>query len=74
MLKNPLARAGDVRDVGLILWLERSLGVGNGNRLQYSCLENSIDSGAWLYIYIYIYITCFKNKQGYKSLTTEIYQ
>ena len=72
MLKNPLARAGDVRDVGLIPWLERSFGVGNGNRLQYSCLENSIDSGALLYIYTSI--TCFKNKQGYKSLTTEIYQ
>ena len=40
---NPPANAGDPRerDVGLIP------GVGNGNLLQYSCLENSMDMGAW---------------------------
>ena len=32
---------------GLIPGSERSLGVGNGNPLQYSCLENSMDRGAW---------------------------
>ena len=38
--------AGDARDVGSIPVLGRSLGVGNGNPLQYSCLENSMDRGA----------------------------
>ena len=45
-VKNPPARAGDVRDAGLIPGLRRSSGEGNGNPLQYSCLENSIDRGA----------------------------
>ena len=47
LVKNPLANEGDTRDTGLILELERSPGVGNGNPLQYSCLENPIDRGAW---------------------------
>ena len=34
-------------DLGLIPGLGRSLGEGNGNPLQYSCLENSMDGGAW---------------------------
>ena len=34
-------------DSGSILELRRSPGEGNGNPLQYSCLENSIDRGAW---------------------------
>ena len=38
--------AGDARDMGSIPGLGRSLGVGNGNKLQYSCLENSMDRGA----------------------------
>ena len=46
MVKNSPANAGDVRDTGLIPGLERSPGVGNGNP-QYSCLENSMDKGAW---------------------------
>ena len=41
------ASAGDAGDVGLIPGLGRSPGVGNGNSLQYSCLENSMDRGAW---------------------------
>ena len=41
------ANAGDSRDVDLIPGLGRSLGVGNGNPLQYSCLENFMDRGAW---------------------------
>ena len=45
--KNLPANAGDTRDSGLISGLGRSPGVGNGNPLQYSCLENSMDSGAW---------------------------
>ena len=40
MVKNSPANAGDVRDVGLILGSGRSPGEGNGNPLQYSCLES----------------------------------
>ena len=47
MVKNMPANAQDIRDVGLIPGLGRSPGGGHGNRLQYSCLENSMDSGAW---------------------------
>ena len=47
MIKNPPANAGDVRDVGSIPGSGRSPGVGNGNPLQYSCLENPMDRGAW---------------------------
>ena len=39
MLTNPPASAGDIGDVGLTPGLGRSPGVGNGNPLQYSCLE-----------------------------------
>ena len=44
MVKNPPASAGDM---GLIPESERSSGVGNGNPLLYSCLENPMDGGAW---------------------------
>ena len=47
VVKNPPANAGDTRDMGSIPGLERSLGRGNGNPLQYSCLENSMDREAW---------------------------
>ena len=47
VVKNPLARAGDLRDVGLILRLGRSPGGGHGNPLQYSCLDNPLEWGAW---------------------------
>ena len=46
MIKNPLANALDTRDVDLIPGWGRSLGEGNGNPLQYSCLENPMDRGA----------------------------
>ena len=42
-VKNPPANAGDI---GLIGWSGRSSGVGNGNPLQYLCLENPTDRGA----------------------------
>ena len=45
--QNPPANAGDIRDVGLIPGLGRFPGGGNGNPLQYSCLGNSMDRGAW---------------------------
>ena len=42
MVKNPLASAGDVREAGSIPGLGRSLGGGNGNLLQYSCLKKCL--------------------------------
>ena len=45
--KNPPANARDTRDVGLIPGFRRSPGVGDGNLLQYSCLKNPLDRGAW---------------------------
>ena len=47
VVKNLPANAGNARDLGSIPGLERSLEVGNGNPLQYSCLEISMDRGAW---------------------------
>ena len=47
VLKNLPANAGDTGDAGSIPGLGRSLGVENGNPLQYSCLENFMDRGAW---------------------------
>ena len=39
--------ARNLGDLGLITGLGRSHGVGNGNPLQYACLETSVDRGAW---------------------------
>ena len=47
MVKNQPANAGDARDSGLIPGSERSPRVGNGNSLQYSCLENSTGREIW---------------------------
>ena len=47
VVKNLPANAGDARDLGLSPLKRRSPGVGNGNPLQYSCLENSLDGGTW---------------------------
>ena len=47
MVKNPPANAGGTRDMASIPGLGRSPGVGNGNSLQYSCLENAMDRGTW---------------------------
>jgi len=47
VVKNPPANAEDIRDRGSITGSGRSSGEGNGNSLQYSCLENSVDRGAW---------------------------
>jgi len=46
MVKNPPANAEDTRDVSSIPASGRSSGEGNGNLLQYPCLENSMDRGA----------------------------
>ena len=45
--KNLLANARDPGDSGSIPVSGRAPGVGNGNSLQYSCLENPVDRGAW---------------------------
>ena len=47
MVKNSLANAGNRKDVGLISGSGRSLGGEHGNPLQYSCLGNPMDRGAW---------------------------
>ena len=47
VVKNPPAHAKDFRDVGLILKLGRSPAGGNGNPLQYCCLGNPMNIGAW---------------------------
>ena len=47
VVKNLVANAGDARDMGLIPGSERSPGGGHGNPLQYSCLENPMNRGAW---------------------------
>ena len=46
-VKNPPANAGDAGDVSSIPESRRTPGVGNGNPLQYSCLGNPMDRGAW---------------------------
>ena len=47
MVQNLPANAGDIRDAGLISGSGKSPGGGHGTPLQYSCLENPMDRGAW---------------------------
>ena len=47
VVKKPPTNAGDTRDVSLIPGSGRSPGGGHGNPLQYFCLENPMDGGAW---------------------------
>ena len=47
MVKKTPVNAGDIKDVGLTPGVGRSPGVGNGNLLQYSFLENSMGKGNW---------------------------
>ena len=47
LVKNKPVKAEDIRDAGSIPRLGGSLGEGNGNLFQYSCLENSTDKGSW---------------------------
>ena len=47
LVNHLLSSARDVRDTGLMPGLGRSPGGGHGNPLQYSCLENPMDRGAW---------------------------
>ena len=47
LVKNAPVNVGDTRDAGSVPGLGEFLGEGNGNLLQYSCLENSVDREAW---------------------------
>ena len=47
VVKNPPANVGDPREVGLTPGSRKSPGGGHGNPLQYSCLENPMERGAW---------------------------
>ena len=47
VVENPPANAGDIKDAGLDPGVGRSPGEEDGNPLQYSCLENPMDGGAW---------------------------
>ena len=47
VVKNLPANAGDIRDAGSIPGSGRSPGEGNSNPLQYSCLEDHMNRGAW---------------------------
>ena len=47
IVKNSPVNTGDIGDMGSISGSGRSPGDGNGNPLQYSCLKNSMDRGAW---------------------------
>ena len=47
VVKNPLTNAGDIRHADLIPRMEKYPGGEHGNPLQYSCLENPKDKGAW---------------------------
>ena len=47
MVRNLAVNVGDIRDSGSIPGLGRSPGAGNGNPVQYSCLESPVDRGAW---------------------------
>ena len=47
MVRNPPAKARDTGDAGSVPGSGRSPGGGNGNPLQYSCLENPMDRGVW---------------------------
>ena len=47
VVEDQPTKAGNIRDVGLFLGLGRSSGGRHSNPLQYSCLENPMDRGAW---------------------------
>ena len=68
-VKNPPANAEDIRDMGLIPGLGRSPGGEHGNPLQYSCLENPMDRGAWRAI---VHVGA-KNRTPLKQLSMHAY-
>ena len=68
VVKNPPANAGDIRDTDSISVSGRSPGGGRGNPLQYSCLENPMDRGAWQAIVHKV----AESQTGLKQLNTEL--
>ena len=80
VVKNSPASAGDISDPGSIPVLGRSPGEGNGNPLQYSCLENPMDRGAWWAIahgvtksQTWSYLACKKKRTQYPQSFTNVY-
>ena len=71
VIKNPPAKAGDLRDAGSIPGSGRSLGGGHSNPLQYSCLENSMDRGAW-WASIYRVTKCWTPLQQLSTHTCDL--
>ena len=85
MVKNLPVNVGDARDLGSIPWWGRSPEEGNSNPLQYSCLENFLDRGAWwatvlgvaksrTQLSIYTQIPCYKLKIILKVITAKTKQ
>ena len=66
MVRNLHANAGDTGDAELVPDLGRSPGGGNGNPLQYSCLENPMDRGA-------LWATILGDPKSWKHLRTQIH-
>ena len=66
VVKNLLANAQDIRDADLIPGLGRFPGEGHGKPLQYSCLENPTDRGAWWATVHWV----AKSQTGLKQLST----
>ena len=67
-IKNPSANAGDITDKGLIPGSGRSPREGHGNPLQYSCLANPKDRGAWCATVH----TVTKSQTRLKQLSTQV--
>ena len=65
--KESACNAGDTGDVGSIPGSGRSPEEGNGNLLQYSCLENPMDRGAWR-------ATVYRVAKSWKKLSTQAWQ
>ena len=71
VVKNLPANAGDTRDAGSIPRSGRSPEEGNGNPLQYSCLENSMDRGFW-WATVHGVAKCWTQLSDFHSLTYRV--
>ena len=67
VVKNLPANARDIRDMGSIVGLGRSHGEGNGNPLQYSCLESPMDRGTWRARVYYSFLKPIQNLYDWKN-------
>ena len=72
VVKNPPANAGDIRDMGLIPGSGSSSGEEHGNPLQYSCLKNLLDRGAWRAT-VHTITTVAKSRTQLKQLSMHAY-